>query len=490
MAFSAAVAALLCAIGLTGRSLWLDEGATVAIVSQHGAALGHAIAHDGGNMLAFYAGEHLLVRLFGDSLLVLRLPSVIADMVTVGSATAVALRLLDSRAAALTAGLLTAVSLPLVFWGQDARGYALMATFGTLSWVALLAFEETGSRRALAGYAVAMLLALYCGFDAVLLIPAQLLATVAVPRRRAHLAGLAGALLLVALASIPLFVLALDRGSGQLFWVPGLSGPVLNQASQTLTSAGLPPNFHATVTTTALELLSWGLLVLAALEAPRWWRDRDRALVPAAWLLVPALLALGAELADKPVEMQRAAVLVMPALAIVLAWVIHDPRLPRAVAAFAAAAMIVLRLAQVVPAYGVSPENWQAAARYAASQGPACVAFYPQDGRMAFDYYVRGERGSAALTPVLPTAPWSVVRPFVESYRVGDSGFPARITARCPRLLLISSHDGQPTGPPASRADLRRFERFRAAFRRLYPGYRVRLFGYAAVVRVTEFTRG
>src|SRR5581483_5352178 len=52
------VAAVLCALELSARSLWLDEGASVSIASQHGAALWHAFARDGGNMIAYYALLH------------------------------------------------------------------------------------------------------------------------------------------------------------------------------------------------------------------------------------------------------------------------------------------------------------------------------------------------------------------------------------------------------------------------------------------------
>ena len=48
-------------VELTTRSLWLDEAATVAIASQHGAAFGAALAHDGGNMLGYYGLMHVLI---------------------------------------------------------------------------------------------------------------------------------------------------------------------------------------------------------------------------------------------------------------------------------------------------------------------------------------------------------------------------------------------------------------------------------------------
>ena len=57
----ALLALVLSLIGITGRSLGFDEGATWAIATQHvaGHGLGAGIAHDGGNMLGFYALEHV-----------------------------------------------------------------------------------------------------------------------------------------------------------------------------------------------------------------------------------------------------------------------------------------------------------------------------------------------------------------------------------------------------------------------------------------------
>ena len=72
----AVLAIALCLYELTTRSLWLDEAATVAIAGQHGSALWHAIAHDGGNMLGYYALLHVLIGWFGDGAFVIRLPSV------------------------------------------------------------------------------------------------------------------------------------------------------------------------------------------------------------------------------------------------------------------------------------------------------------------------------------------------------------------------------------------------------------------------------
>ena len=89
----------LCLYDLAARSLWLDESATVAISSQHGGALGAALAHDGGNMLGYYALVHVLIGLFGSSAFVLRLPSAVAAAATAALVGVLALRLFDRRVA-------------------------------------------------------------------------------------------------------------------------------------------------------------------------------------------------------------------------------------------------------------------------------------------------------------------------------------------------------------------------------------------------------
>ena len=171
----AALAIALCLISLTSRSLWLDEAATVAIAGQHGSALWSAIAHDGGNMLGYYALEHVLIGWFGHGAFVIRLPSVLAAGCAAGAVALLGLRLFDRRVA-LASGALTAVSLPLVFWGQNARGYAPMVALVAGSFVAFDALLTSGSRRSWIAYVVLTTLAVYASFVAVFALPAQLIA--------------------------------------------------------------------------------------------------------------------------------------------------------------------------------------------------------------------------------------------------------------------------------------------------------------------------
>lgn len=512
IAVAAGVGALLAAIELGTRSLWLDEASTFAIVSQHGAALWHGIAHDGGNMLLYYLVMHVIVGWFGDATWLMRLPSVIASAATGGLVAAIALRLFPAnRRLATAAGLLAVVSLPLVFWGQNARGYAWLVALSAGSFLALIAILQTPggrspSRAAIVAYVLTTLAALYVGYDVALLIPAQL-ALLLLFRERARV--VIGCLALVAVLCVPLLVLAADRGSGQLFWVTPLSWPIAGQAALTLLSAALPPNFHRTATTAVAAgviglAVAAGLVLAArtALRAVRQGRSREETwpiLFLLSWLLVSTVLALLVYLAGEPIELTRVTILVMPPLAILMAWVLLRPGVPAGLGLAGVAVLLALRLLQVIPSYGVSPEPWNAVTAYVVkstpADRPACIAFYPQDGREVVDYYLlRTAAGGVsnpapALTPVLPALPWGSVRPYVERYGTLDAGQLARIARQCPRLWLVASHEGQTAGTHQSLVNILRYRRLADELLAMYPHARLRTFGWASAILVLQMQR-
>lgn len=525
------VGALLAAIGLGSRSLWLDEGSTFAIVSQHGAALWHGIAGDGGNQLLYYLVMHVVIAWFGDAIWVLRLPSVIANGLTGGLVAALALRLFPgNRRLAAAAGPLAVVSLPLVYWGQNARGYAWLVTLSVASFLALAAILQTPAERpparvAVIAYILTTLAALYVGYDVALLIPAQL-ALLLIHRERARL--VIACLALVALLSVPLLVLAAERGAGQLFWVTPLSWRLSGQAVLTLFGAAYLPDFHRTATTVPTVVVV-GLAVLAALvlaarevvpggatrrlsgAAPRASgaaRDSGAVQRPGPpehawplrfvliWLLVPTVVTLIAYRAGEPIELPRVTILELPALALLLAWLLLRPQVRPLLGAAAVAVILGLRLAQVIPSYGVSPEPWRVATAYVLratpATRPACVIFYAQDGREPFDYYLRAFRPARsdpapALRPVLPALPWGTIRPYVERYATLDRAQQATVARECPRLWLIASHSGQANGTPRSLSNLRRYHRLERGLARLYAHTTMRTLGWASTIRISRF---
>jgi uncharacterized membrane protein len=500
IAVPALLAALLGAIALSSRSLGFDEGATVAIVSQHGSALGSAIARDGGNMAGYYLVMHVLVGWFGSGLTVLRVPSVVSMVATVALVAALGLRLFDRRVAFL-AGLLCAVNLPLVYWAQTARAYAPMVAFvcaGFLGFVVLAdeSASATHRRWAGAGYLIAMVLAIYCSFVAVLVIPVQVLAVL---RRRPALRRLASALAALAVCGVPLVILAVRRGSGQLFWVPRPSRKVEAQVLQSLTSTGLQPSFHPRFTTTValvatvLVLLGLAIAVLRARRSPRTASDQRLAGWPVAlvlvWIAVPVALTFVYSLVSQPIFLPRNLLICLPAVALALAVVITSSRLPRAAALVALVGVLAVRAVPLVASYGVSPEPWRAVAAdvLARAQPRDCVAFYPLDGRNAFAYYVRSA-GRRAPRSVLPAIAWRVLTPYVERYAALSSAELSAATVGCRRLWFVSSHEGQKDGPARARANRAGYLRLDARLEHAFGAAPIRQYGYASPIHVQLLT--
>ena len=450
----AAVAIGLCLYQLTTRSLWLDEAATVAIAGQHGSSLWSAISHDGGNMLGYYALLHVLIGWFGHGAFVIRLPSALAAGGAAAAVSLLALRLFDRRVA-VAAGLLTAVSLPLVFWGQNARGYAAMVALVAGSFAAFAALVQTGSRRAWVAYVVLTALAVYASFVAVLALPAQVIVLF---WRKEAWRRTATALVACVVCWVPLAVLAASRGSGQLFWIPHPSLKLEKQVILALTSAGFEPNFRPTWAAGALAIVTVLLLAAAFVRRPVPWG----AWLGLAWLLVPLGLMWLWSLIGPPLFTPRNALVSLPAMALLVGWLVARTRLGWV----AVAVVLALRVVALAPSYGTSPENWRAATAFlTASERPGdCVAFYPLDARMPFAYY--------AGQPV---------RPYIERYET------PRLPDGCRRVWLVASHQGLPSGTATARAHFARYAALQRALRRRYGRGKTRAFGYASVIWVERF---
>jgi mannosyltransferase len=487
LAAPALLATGLCLIEISGRSLGFDESATVAIAGQHGSALWSGIAHDGGNMSGYYVLLHVLITLFGRGLLVLRLPSAIGAGVAVVLLEMLALRLFDKRVA-LIAGLLSAVSLPLVFWGQSARSYALLVALVTGSFLAFVSILDGGRPRAAwIAYVLFTALAMYASLMAILIVPAQLI-ILAWHRERAR--ALASALAAIVVCCVPLIVLVARRGSGQLFWVPRPDSTSIKQVLQALTSAGLEPNFHASSTTGALLVCTViALIAIVAMVMRTSLTGRWGPALAVSWLLVPVGVAYVESLVGQSIFLPRNLLICIPAVSLLLAWGITRCGVRPLLAIAAVFGLLALRALQVAPGYGVSPEDWRAATDYVLAHTRAgdCVAFYPSDGRNAFRYYVRAE--AIAPRPVLPAVPFSDPRAYIEDYATVSPRQLRLVPHSCARLWLVSSHEGQRNGTAGSRANYARYLALGSTLARAYPRGRARTFGYAAPVRIELFTR-
>jgi mannosyltransferase len=485
LAGPALLAVGLCLIQISGRSLGFDESATVAIAGQHGSALWSAIAHDGGNMSGYYVLMHVLIDLFGSGVLVLRLPSALGTGIAVALLEVLALRLFDRRVA-VVAGLLSAVSLPLVFWGQSARSYALLVALVTGSFLAFVAIlDGQRPRAAWIGYVLCTALAMYASLMAILIVPAQLITLV---WHRGRTRAVASALVAIAALCGPLMVLVAERGAGQLFWVPRPDWTAIKQVLQALTSAGLEPNFPATSTTGVLMVCTLVALGVIAVGVGRSASAKWRPALVLSWLLVPLAVAFVESFVGQSIFLARNLLICIPAVSLLLALGLTRGGIPTLLAGLILAGLLALRALQLAPSYGVSPENWRAATAYVMANTTArdCVAFYPSDGRNAFRYYL--SRGARPPRPVLPAAPFSSSRAYIEDYATLSGPQLDHLPQSCPRLWLISSHEGQANGTAGARANHARYVALRTSLAADYSGARVRSFGYAAPVTVELFT--
>jgi hypothetical protein len=342
-------------------------------------------------------------------------------------------------------------------------------------------------------YIVFTALALYMSLIAVLIVVAQLATFPWWWRRRGWevLCGVAA----TGVLSIPLVLLALGRGSSQVAWVSRPKFIDIEQVLEAITGAGLQPSIHSTATTFVLLWLSVAALVaIGAMIVVAWRRHERRHEIFAptlllAWLVVPLVLVWIESLVAQPLFLPRNLLYGAPAAALLLAWGLTRSTVAPKLALGAVAVLLCLRALQVVPSYGVSPEDWRGATSFVLSQTRPgdCAVLYPSDGRMAFQYYVPSRLASTSgrvPRPVVPDAPWSEVRTYVEDYSAPSRTTIAGLPSSCPRLWFISTHPGRPHGSPAARADYSRYLRLRAELQAAYGSHRVRYFGYASPVRV------
>ena len=499
VAIPTAIALALCLYDIGGRNLWLDEAATVSIASQHGGALGSALAHDGGNMLGYYALIHVLIGWFGSGSFLIRLPSALGAGATVALIGLLGLRLFGRRAAWL-AGLLGGVSLSMVYWGQNARGYTLMLALICGSFLSLVWLLESraGWWRPGLTYVGLTTAALYVGLEAVLILPVQL-GLLAWHRDRVRPVLVAmGA---VAACCVPLAVLAASRGSGQLFWVPSPSYRTLRQVVQSLGSAGLEPNFY-TGSGRWLMFLTLALILAAALRvgyafrSPAGRRQAWRTSLVLGWLILPLAITVVVSELGQSIFQARYLLVSLPAVALLLGWLLDGiwrsagTRGPGWLLAVGLLGVLLgLRMAQIVPSYGKSSEPWQAVTQHVRQQARPgdCVAFYPLDARMPFRYYLSGH--ATVPAPVLPSLPWNQVRPYVEQYAVPPASGLASTVSGCSRVWVVSSHGGEADGPPVSRAHLSGYLALLDGLNRLYPDRQSLSFGHAGLISVSLFSR-
>jgi mannosyltransferase len=211
---------------LTTPELWRDELSSWSFASRPVPELVQSIRHSNASQLAYYLLLHYWIAVFGDSVLVMRLLSLLA---MTGAAACVTLvgRRLGGQWAGLLGGLVFALVPSISRFAQETRFYALEVLVAMLATLLLLRAMERPSPRRWVAYSVCVAVLGYVDLVALCLLAGHLVG-VAIrwcQDRDWRLAGFGPAGLVGCLACAPMAIIGIGQASSQVGWIakPGLS---------------------------------------------------------------------------------------------------------------------------------------------------------------------------------------------------------------------------------------------------------------------------
>lgn len=415
------------------RSLWLDEGVSIAMAWMNWGSFLRIVSQYEANMAVYYAFLRAWVHL-GDSEGIVRGLSVIMSVVTVPLLFVLGRKMFGTRVGMLAA-LLLALNATHVAYAQEARSYSLVMLMVTVSSMCFLRYLEEPSPGRLAAYLLASVLAVYSHGYAAFVLMAHWAAAFSMPRKFAW-KDLIGGALATGLLVVPLVVFFFTKDTGQYDWLTPPS-PVSLAATVSLLAGGrwwLP-----------VSVLLW---VLAAARAVTVWttskgsREAWHYAFLAAWALAPALLSLGASVV-KPIFFPRFLLVSLPALSILAA--VGAAQLRPRLFLGTIAILIILAGFGIAREYRRPPsEDWRRATSFIASNvrpGDA-VFLYAGTSRPVFDYYRRRFQSPRVDLPVLfPLAEYWPPQPAPGLERQALDLAMAQLPAGYRRVWLVLSHD-------------------------------------------------
>jgi len=430
---------------LGAKSLWLDEGVSVALCRMDWYNFARVLWRREMNMVLYYAMLRPWLHL-GSSEAFIRTLSVIPSVGTVPLVYLLAKRLAGS-AAGLAGASLLAVHAFHVRYAQEARSYSLLTFLITLSTLYFTRAVEEPSRRHWNRYAVATALAAYAHFFALLVPVAHFLSLKFLPRQQtAPRVEFMRAIRLMGILVLPLIIFVTTTGMGPIRWI---SKPTLWYLHIFLLS----------FTGNGGEVLLWayaGCVLLGMAAAARVWIIRHRSLeswrygVVFTWLLAPLVITLAVSLI-RAMFLGRYMLICVPALALVAGIGIASIR-PRWIAAPVLATLMFLGVqgvrAYYVKDFDIVRDDWRGAAQYVLSNAQAgdAIIFRNVLGRMPFDYYERRFPSTAAK----PT----VVFPYHSDWRaIMGSPTPellVEISSQYRRVWVVFSGNITASGPDAT----------------------------------------
>jgi mannosyltransferase len=404
---------------LAGRSLWIDEAASVQFATMPWRPFLRLLWGYQGNMTLYYFALRAWIHL-GDSEFVVRGLSVLFAVITIPALYALGTRLFDRETGLIAAALLSVHSFHIAF-SQDARGYSLLILLLVLTTYALVAAIESEPERwrwiLFAGTAA---LCVYAHIFAVLALAAHALAIV-FPRpfevRRNTVVVTA---FVFGFLVAPMAAFVLLHHSDQISWLPQPALSEIGEFLKLLTSQG--GVLLCVVYLALCALAFWQFNGEEASGKEKWalW-------LLGLWLLLPPALTLAASVI-KPLFFPRYMVMCVPALVILAArGIVRLSHLP-VVKYWAAGAALVLVLTlsawgtrQYFVNFPMETSDWRSAVGYILEHqqpGDGVVFFIPN--YYPYRYYTHraeSQHEVAGGPDVLyPPTPWrQVSRAEVES---------------------------------------------------------------------------
>jgi len=445
------VASLLRLYTLGKRSLWIDEGSSVAIAGSRLPHLVHLLWLGESNMALYYVTLHFWLG-WGRSEFAMRSLSVTFAVATIPLIYALGCELLNPRVA-LAASLMLAVNADHIEFAQDARGYAMVVFLCAAATYYLVRGLRDGGLRNWSLYVIAMTLAGYTHLLAMLELAAHVVGLVWLRPGRHAIKSFAGAFILAALLWIPLVLFAVFRNSGQLAWVPPPSVYAIGHVFYLVSGDLFRRNGTAVVFAGLLALALGGVIA-------QWGSTRARAL-GFLWTLVLTPLTVLLFISHwQPMLVDRYLLFCMPAALLLGAAGLSELRNRSVVTVYFALLMVLLLRSDLDYYRYFRGGDWRDTAQYVLAEGRPgdAVILFPDETRWSFDYYYQSQM-HRTQSPRVVFPNWDSFYRINGVYAGGcDAIGPSSTTlvslpANYRRVWLVLSHDGlrKPRRAPESR---------------------------------------
>jgi mannosyltransferase len=377
--------------GLGHESIWYDEAASLDMARASALDLLTGRKLDNGNPAGYFLLLHFWLQWLGATIENARALSAIAGTLSVPAVWLLARSYGLSRLTGLLAGLLVAVSPPLVYLSQEARTFALFATVATFAAAAVARAERGGGFLAWASFAAtgAVLVHLhYYGAFVLAALGTHLLVWAWLHNRTdiLKLAGCAVVVLLAFVPWLPVFRVQLSLGasrSDDTWWQHLALMPLFSTAGRTLVwkEVGLKTVAGVDLTIAALVFVPLALLL---------WKVKPRPGLPLAFVAgVPLLAALVST--RTPMIHSHYLAVVFPALCLLIACGLEAgwQRGPKALALVPTVVLTVVMLVALIRMYILPHKtDWRGVAQLVGRDGGELpVYFYEDIGADPFAYY-------------------------------------------------------------------------------------------------------